>query len=397
MKKQISSNGLTKIQVLIMAIASGVCVANVYYNQPILKDIASSFGVSEGEAGSISVLSQVGYGFGLFFLIPLGDKINKKTLILSLLICLFCLLIFMTFSQNIAEVWILSVAIGITTVSAQIILPLAASIDRVTTGQTVGSIFTGILIGVLGARVFSGYIAEYLSWRYVYGFSAVMILIVTFLLKIYLPNVNNEYSGNYFDLLKSTLQQLKRFSLLREASLIGGLMFGVFCSFWTTLTFHLSGAPFNFQSDTIGMYGFVAIAGALMAPIFGKLADKGNSQRSLTISVSLVIASLVIAKIASSSALAIAFAVLLLDVGVQAIQVTNVARIYTLDAQSNSRINTVYMTTYFIGGAVGTSIGLFCWHFGGWNLVTWQMLVFTLLAFIVIVKPKITIASINNK
>ncbi|MEH2172240.1 MFS transporter [Nostoc sp.] len=397
MKKQISGNGLTKFQVLIMAIASGVCVANVYYNQPILKDIASSFQVSESEAGSISVLSQVGYGFGLFFLIPLGDKINKKTLIISLLLCLFCLLIAMTFSQNIVQVWILSVAIGITTVSAQVILPLAASIDRVTTGQTVGSIFTGILIGVLGARVFSGYIAECLSWRYVYGFSGVMILIVTVLLKIYLPNVNNEYTGDYFDLLKSTLQQLKRFSLLREASLIGGLMFGVFCSFWTTLTFHLSGAPFNFQSDTIGMYGFVAIAGALMAPIFGKLADRGNSQRSLTISVSLVIVSLVIAKIASSSALAIAFAVLLLDVGVQAIQVTNVARIYTLDAQSNSRINTVYMTTYFIGGAVGTSIGLLCWHFGGWNLVTWQMLVFTLLGFIVIVRPKITTASINNK
>ncbi|MDZ7969319.1 MAG: MFS transporter [Nostoc sp. DedSLP03] len=397
MKKQISGNGLTKFQVLIMAIASGVCVANVYYNQPILKDIASSFQVSESEAGSISVLSQVGYGFGLFFLIPLGDKINKKTLILSLLICLFCLLIAMTFSQNIVQVWILSIAIGITTVSAQVILPLAASIDRVTTGQTVGSIFTGILIGVLGARVFSGYIAESLSWRYVYGFSGVMILIVTVLLKIYLPNVNNEYTGDYFDLLKSTLQQLKRFSLLREASLIGGLMFGVFCSFWTTLTFHLSGAPFNFQSDTIGMYGFVAIAGALMAPIFGKLADRGNSQRSLTISVSLVIASLVIAKIASSSALAIAVAVLLLDVGVQAIQVTNVARIYTLDAQSNSRINTVYMTTYFIGGAVGTSIGLLCWNFGGWNLVTWQMLVFTLLGFIVIVRPKITTASINNK
>lgn len=396
MQKQISSNGLTKVQVLIMAIAAGVCVANVYYNQPILKDIASSFGVSEGEAGSISVLTQVGYGFGLFFLIPLGDKINKKKLILSLLTCLFCLLILMTFSQNIVEVWILSVAIGIATVSAQVILPLAASIDRVTTGKTVGNIFTGILIGILGARVFSGYIAEWLSWRYVYGFSAGMILIVTILLQIYLPNVKNEYSGDYLDLLKSTLQQLKRFSLLRETSLIGGLLFGVFCSFWTTLTFHLSGAPFNFQSDTIGMYGFVAIVGALMAPVFGKLADKGNSQRSLTIAVSLVIASLVIAKIASSSALAIAVAVLLLDVGVQATQVTNVATIYTLDAQSNSRINTVYMTTYFLGGAIGTSIGLLCWHLGGWNLVTWQMLGFTLLAFFMIVRPKITTARINK-
>ncbi|WP_445637705.1 Major facilitator superfamily protein [Nostoc sp. DSM 114161] len=390
METQISNNGLTKVQVLIMAIAAGVCVANVYYNQPILKDIASSFRVSEAEVGSISVLTQVGYGFGLFFLIPLGDKINKKKLILTLLGCLFCLLIAMTFSQNIVQAGILSIAIGITTVSAQVILPLAASIDRVTTGQTVGNIFTGVLIGVLGARVFSGYIAEWLSWRYVYGFSAVMVLIVTVLLQIYLPNVKNDFEGYYLELLKSTLHQLKRFSLLREASLIGGLLFGVFCSFWTTLTFHLSGAPFYFQSDTIGIYGFVAIAGALMAPVFGKLADRGNSQRSLTLAVSMVIASLVIAKIAANSALAIAFAVLLVDVGVQAMQVTNLARIYTLDAQSNSRINTVYMTTYFIGGAVGTSIGLFCWNLGGWNLVTWQMLVLTLLAFFIIVRPKLT-------
>ncbi|MBD2679692.1 MULTISPECIES: MFS transporter [Nostoc] len=396
METQISSNGLTKVQVLIMAIAAGVCVANVYYNQPILKDIASSFRVSEGEAGSISVLSQVGYGVGLFFLIPLGDKINKKKLILCLLLCLFCLLIAMTFSQNIVQASILSIAIGITTVSAQVILPLAASIDRVTTGQTVGNIFTGVLIGVLGARVFSGYIAEWFTWRYVYGFSAVMVLIVTVLLKIYLPNVKNDFDGYYLELLKSTLYQLKRFSLLREASLIGGLLFGVFCSFWTTLTFHLSGAPFYFQSDTIGIYGFVAIAAALTAPVFGKLADKGNSQRSLTVAVSMVIASLVIAKIAANSALAIAVAVLLIDVGVQAMQVTNLARIYTLDAQSNSRINTVYMTTYFIGGAVGTTLGLFCWNLGGWNLVTWQMLVLTLLAFLIIVRPKTTTPRTNQ-
>ncbi|MBD2614476.1 MFS transporter [Nostoc punctiforme FACHB-252] len=396
METQTSSNGLTKVQVLIMAIAAGVCVANIYYNQPILNDIAASFRVSEGEAGSISVLSQIGYGLGLFFLIPLGDKINKKKLILCLLVCLFCLLIAMTFSQNILQAGILSIAIGITTVSAQVILPLAASIDRVTTGQTVGNIFTGILIGILGARVFSGYITEWLTWRYVYGFSAVMILIITVLLQIYLPNVNNDFEGYYWELLKSTLHQLKRFPLLRETSLIGGLLFGVFCSFWTTLTFHLSGAPFYFQSDIIGIYGFVAIVAALAAPVFGKLADKGNSQRSLTLAVSLVIASLVIAKIAANSALAIAVAVLLIDVGVQAMQVTNLARIYTLDAQSNSRINTVYMTTYFIGGAVGTSFGLLCWNLGGWNLVTWQMLVMTLLAFFVIVRPKITKPRTNH-
>ena len=379
---------LTKFQVVLMAIAAGVSVANIYYNQPILKEIALSFKVTESQAGTISMLSQIGYGIGLFFIIPLGDKINKKNLIFTLLSLLTGILFFMTIASYLFEIWVLSFLIGILSVSVQVILPMAASLDSETRGKTVGTIFSGILIGILAARVLSGFIAEWLSWRYVYGFSAVMTFIITILLKIYLPNVSNEFNGHYFRLLKSTIEQIKRFSLLREAASTGGLLFGVFCSFWTILTFHLSAPPFNFHTGTIGLFGIVAIVGALMAPIFGELADKGHAQRSLLMTVSLVIFSILLMKFLPTSLWALIIAVLILDIGVQATQVTNVAMIYTLDETSHSRINTIYMTAYFIGGALGTFVGLLCWKHGGWNWVTWQMLFWALLALTIELKDK---------
>jgi predicted MFS family arabinose efflux permease len=391
------ANALSKSQVLIMAIAAGASAANIYYNQPILKEIASSLHVNETQAGSISMLSQIGYGLGLFFLIPLGDKINKKKLILVLLLMLTALLVLMTLSNTIQQIWILSVAIGVLSVSAQVILPMAASIDRVTTGKTVGNIFTGLLIGILAARVCSGLIASWLGWRAVYGFSAVLILIVTVLLKISLPDVKNDFSGHYFELLKSTLYQVKRFAILREAALTGSLIFGVFCSFWTTVTFHLSGAPFFYHTDKIGLFGLVAIAGALLAPVFGKLADKGKVRYSLIIAISLVVISLVFIKLFPLNIPVLIAAVLLLDMGVQAMQVTNIAIIYTLDKSSNSRINTVYMTSYFIGGALGSFAGLTCWRAGGWNFVVWQMLSWALIALAIILFGKYSRINIKKQ
>ena len=379
---------LSKFQIILMAIAAGASVANIYYNQPILKDISSTFNVTESKAGTISLLSQIGYGIGLFFIIPLGDKINKKNLILGLSLMLFVTLALMTLTTNIYQVWILSLLIGLLSVSVQVILPMAASLDSVKRGKTVGTIFTGILIGILAARVLSGFIAQWLNWRFVYAFSAVLILAITLLLKASLPNVKNEFNGHYFMLLRSVLLQIKRFSLLREASLTGALLFGVFCSFWTTLTFHLSGPPFYFHSHIIGLFGLVAIAGALMAPYIGKLADKGNSKRSLLLAVWMIIFSLALMKFMPNSVLILVIAVIILDIGVQAMQVTNVAMIYTLDQTSHSRINTVYMTSYFSGGALGTFVGLQCWKYGGWDLVVWQMLLWSFLALCIMLTSR---------
>jgi len=384
--KMENTDALTKFQVLLMAFAAGASVANIYYNQPILKDISLTFDVTESKAGTISMLSQIGYGLGLFFIIPLGDKISKKNIILILLSLLIVTLLLMTVASSIHQVWILSILIGIFSVSVQVILPMAASLNPATRGKTVGTIFTGILIGILAARVFSGFVAEWLNWRYVYGFSAMLIFAITLMIKATLPAVRNEFEGHYFQLLQSVIYQIKRFSLLRDASLIGGLLFGVFCSFWTVLTFHLSGPPFFYHSDTIGLFGLVAIAGALMAPYVGKLADKGNSNRSLLFAVGLIIFSLLLMKLLPNSTIILIIAVIILNIGIQGMQVTNVAMIYTLDQTAHSRINTIYMTSYFIGGALGTFVGLQCWKYGGWSLVTGQMLFWSFLALGMILK-----------
>jgi len=379
-KDKSKKSGLSRFQIILMAIAAGASVANIYYNQPILKEIAASFGSTEKEAGIVSMLSQIGYGLGLFFIIPLGDKINKKKLILVLSAFLIISLFLMAVSSSIQQVWALSVLIGILSVSVQVIVPMAASLDPVNRGKTVGTVFSGILVGILAARVFSGFIAELLGWRFVYGISGGLIFVLTLFIKFFLPDVENRFEGHYLELLKSTLIQIKRFSQLRKVSLMGALVFGAFCSFWTTLTFKLSGAPFYFHPDIIGLFGLVAIAGALIAPLFGKMADRGQNRRSLFLALSFIIISLLFLKLIPDSVLVFVIAVLLLDIGTQIVQVTNMATIYSLDESSNSRINTIFMTTIFIGGAFGTYAGLFCWQHGGWEMVLWQLILWNLAA-----------------
>jgi predicted MFS family arabinose efflux permease len=384
--KILSNRSLSRFQVILMSVAAGTSVANIYYNQPILKEISSTFNINETRAGLISILSQVGYGIGLFFITPLGDKINKKKLIIALQVLLFISLFLIAFSENIVQVWVLSVMISIFSVSVQVIMPMAAGLDRKSRGKTVGTIFTGILIGILAARVFSGSIAEWFGWRYVYGISACAILIMVILMKLSLPEVENHFEGSYIKLLSSALHQIKRFRLLRSISAIGALQFGMFSSFWTTLTFHLSGAPFYFHSDIIGLFGLVAIAGALMAPVLGKRTDKGDSRWVRFSAIGIIIFSILMMMLITDSVVVLIVGVLLLDIGVQAMQVTNVALIYTLDETSHSRINTIFMTSVFVGGALGTLVGVICWQLGGWLGVTTQMLLWSLFVLLILLK-----------
>lgn len=381
MKTNIQSNallsqGIQTSLVYLMAISAGISVANIYYNQPILMDIAKEFNTTETKAGFISMLSQIGYGLGLFFITPLGDKMDKKKLIILLQGLLLVALGFIFFSTSILQLWLLSVLVSLFSVSVQVIMPMAASMSSVNRGKNVGTIFTGVLIGILAARVFSGTIADLLGWRYVYLISAVAVGLSTLLLSFYLPKTTSTFSGNYPQLLGSAVRQFGKFRLLRRLSFIGILQFGLFCSFWTTLTFHLSSEPFHFQSSTIGLFGIIAIAGALVAPYMGKKADKGNVIKVRFMAISLTISSILIMLLFQNSVAAMVVGILLLDIGAQSLQVTNTALLYTLDESVHSRINTIYMTLFFIGGALGTFVGIMMWEWGGWNFVMLQMLLF---------------------
>lgn len=387
-----NKNEISVRQTALMSVTAGVCVANIYYNQPLLKDMADSFHTSERIIGNMAVLAQAGYGLGLFFLTPLGDKMNRRKLILLLQWLLVLALLGMTFSNNLHVTIAMSLLVGIFSVAAQVILPMAAHLSPHNKGRTVGTIFMGILTGVLAARVFSGFIAEWLSWRYVYGIAAAMVLATSVVLYRSLPDITAVFNGSYPDLLRSTLKQLKRFPLLRQTAFLGALMFGVFCSFWTTLTFYLSGTPFRYTTDQIGLFGVLAIFSALLAPMFGKLADQGDANRSRLLAVMLVIGAIVISYFYPDTLWTVVIAVLMLDLGVQAVQVTNVAVIYTLDETAHSRINTIYMTSYFLGGAVGTYSGLLFWQWGKWNAVCLQLLIFSIAGFILLVINKASIS-----
>jgi predicted MFS family arabinose efflux permease len=366
--------GLTRPQLMTMTVAAGICVANIYYNQPLLKEMARDLQVDERKIGLISVLTQSGYALGLFFLTPLGDKVPRKKLMLYLLVLLIASCLGMAMAKGLMAIYAMCLCVGAASVIAQVILPMAAGMDPENKGKNVGIIFTGILTGILAARVVSGYVATWLNWRWVYGVSAGLVLVAGIGLQVMLPNIKPAFEGSYVKLLGSTLQQVRRFSLLRETAALGALVFGTFCSFWTTLTFHLGGAPFNYGADTIGLFGVLAIGGALLAPVFGKLADKRHPARSQVMTTCLMITSILLMIAMRNGLVGTIVAVLLLDIGVQATQVTNVATIYTLDAAAHSRINTVYMTCYFLGGSFGTFAGVQCWHAGGWPLVTWQLL-----------------------
>ncbi|GAA4919401.1 MFS transporter [Mucilaginibacter defluvii] len=373
---------LTRTQILIMAATAGIAVANVYYSQPILHAIAQKFHITAEKAGTISVLSQVGYGLGLFFLTPIGDMIERKKLILYLQTGLILSLLLVAYSPTLTILYAGSLLIGVFSVVAQVILPMAASLVKENRGKIVGQIFTGILIGILVARVYSGFITGWLGWQYVYLISAAMVFCTAILMQVDFPSTNERFTGTYGGLLKSTVAQLCRFSLLRRSALTGMLAFGTLSAFWVTLTFYLSDAPFNYSASHIGLFGLLAAAGALIAPVFGKLADKGTPRRSLLFATGLTLVSILVLILFPGAIAAIWITVILLDIGVQATQVTNIAVIYTLDHLANSRINTVYMTSYFIGGALGSFIAIQLYNAGGW---CWSTSFIALLAVAAIV------------
>lgn len=237
-----------------MAFSAGTIVANVYYSQPILKDIADTLGKPEESVGKIAMLAQLGYGLGMFFLLPLGDKLNRKKLILSICVAQVFMLLLIANTQNLSLLLILSFIIGICSTPAQIILPMAATLGKENRGKNVGIVFSGILCGILGSRLISGWLTDLWGWQSVFLFSALLVSISILLLFFRLPEVPIKFKGSYLGLLKSTLALIGKYKILRQASLLGAFTFGVFCSFWTTLTFHLSGQPFSFPASTIGLF-----------------------------------------------------------------------------------------------------------------------------------------------
>ncbi len=220
--------GLSQLQIFIMAVTAGVSVANLYYVQPILDEVSKSLHKSENEVGLLPALAQAGYGLGLFFITPYGDKLDRKKLVLLMLSVLVLALFGMAFIHNLYEIYLMSLIIGAMGAAAQVVMPMAATLATENKGKIVGMVFTGLLSGILLARVISGYSARLWGWQSIYMISAFIVMLMMVLVYFTLPNVGTQFSGTYGELLKSTIFQFKRFSTLRRLSVIGALVFGVF-------------------------------------------------------------------------------------------------------------------------------------------------------------------------
>lgn len=366
---------------MLLAVIAGVSVANIYYNQPLLDDFRRSFPESAGWIGAVPAGTQLGYAAGMLLLAPLGDRHDRRMLILLQTVALCIALLVAATAPTLPVLVGASLAIGIVSTIAQQAVPFAAEIappER--RGHAVGTVMSGLLIGILLARTASGFIGEYFGWRAVFGASIVSLIALGIVIVLKLPRSKPTSTLSYGQLLASLWHLTVELRGLREAAATGAALFGAFSLFWPVLTLLLAGAPFHLGPKAAGMFGIVGAAGALAAPYAGRFADRRGPRAIITLSIVLIAIAFVIFSVSSTSLVGLVIGVVVLDVGVQGAQISNQSRIYALRPEARSRVNTVFMVCYFIGGAIGAAVGVSAWHAFGWIGVCVAGLCFTAIA-----------------
>jgi predicted MFS family arabinose efflux permease len=354
----------------LMSASAGLIVANLYYNQPLLAQIADTFGVTESAVSNVALSTQLGYAFALFFIIPLGDKIStNKILRLDFLVMVISLLA-AAMSTSLSLLIISSFFIGFTSALPQMFVPMAAQLsDDKGRGRAIGIVMSGLLIGILGSRVLSGLAGAQFGWRSVYYGGAVIMVALFILLKLKLPNMRPTYKGSYGSLMKSLIHYFKSEPLLRLAALRGALSFAGLSAFWTTLVFLLEDS-FGYGSGVAGTFGLLGVAGALAATVVGKMDNKVSKNKIIIFSALLMIVSWGIFSISAHSILGLIIGAILVDLGMQALHITNQNIIFSKNPDARNRVNTIYMVGFFIGGAIGTTSGAIAWQHYGWTGVS---------------------------
>lgn len=353
--------------VWIMAIASGAGAANLYYNQPLLAVIQEKLHASSHSSGLIPMLTQMGYALGIFLLVPLGDLMERRRLILTMLGLTAIALAATAMSPNLTLLLGASLLVGITTITPQLIVPFAAQLAKPEErGKVVGMVMSGLLIGILLARTISGFIGATLGWRAMYWLASGLMIVLALILSKLLPKSQSSLQLSYPRLMKSLFKLMQQ-SVLKEAALAGAMSFGAFSAFWSTLVFLLAQPPYHYGSEVTGLFGLVGIVGAMAAPLVGRLADKGNPKLTVGLGLLITTSSFILFWVFGHQLIGLIVGVILLDLGVQTTMVSNQARIYSLPSEFHSRLNAVYITFYFLGGALGSFLGAY-----GWNHWQWQ-------------------------
>jgi predicted MFS family arabinose efflux permease len=351
-----------------MSAASGICVANIYYCQPLLSEIGRSLGVSDRAIGYLPMWTLAGTALGMFTFVPLGDMVPRRKLIVIMSVFSGLTVAMMAVAPNLALVNAAAFATGLTGIVMHLILPFAAKLAAPERrGRVVGTVLSGLLLGILLARVVSGFVGDLLGWRAMYWIAAGAMFTLAIALRYALPYDRPEPDLRYGELARSIVALVLTQPMLREAAIIGGMLFGAFSSFWATLVFFLGTPPYHYGARAAGLFGLVGAVGVLFAPWAGRLSDRKGPAFTVTLGILVSLGSYAVFDIAGYGVWGLVAGVILLDLGVQAGHVANQTRIYALVPEARSRLNTVYMVTYFLGGALGSALGAYGWTHWRWN------------------------------
>jgi len=361
-----------------LGLACAVGVATIYYNQPLLPEIASTYGETAGHAGFVAVATQVGYACGLLLFVPLGDVLERRLLMMRMYGAVALALLLVAVAPSLPLLIAGSALIGLLASVTHIVLPIAPDlVDRAglgaNRGRAIGIVMTGLLLGVLLARTFAGWVSNIHGWRWVFGVAALMNACFVPLLWRVMPKLPPKQSLSYLQAMRSLWTLVRTEPLLRESSILGALVFASFSSFWTTLAFLLD-TRYGMGAGVAGTFGLVGAAGALMASFAGRMADRKGPRWVISGGIGLLAISYVLLwaqeKARTSVGMhvvALVIGVVVLDVGAQMVQVANQTRIFGLVPSARSRLNTVYMTVYFSGAAVGSLLATAAWVRWGWD------------------------------
>ncbi|OBS08473.1 MFS transporter [Acidihalobacter prosperus] len=361
------NQGISPALVLTMAVATGVTVANIYYAQPLLDTLAKAFGVPIHTAGLIVTVTQLGYAAGLMLLVPLGDLVERRGLVVTVTLLTSIALICAALAPNIELFFAASLAIGVTSVVVQILVPFAAHLaaDHAR-GRVVGRVMSGLLLGILLARTVSGLMSDAFGWRSMFWVAAGAMLIQAAVLARVLPRDPGKARVSYPALLRSVLHLLRDEPVLRRRIVYGLCVFASFSALWTALPFLLAAPPYGYSLARIGAFGLLGVAGAMAASFAGHLHDRGHARIATGGFIALVMLAFLLMGAFPHALLALVVGVVVLDLGVQGTQILNQSAIYQLDAAARSRLTTAYMTCYFAGGAAGSAGAAYAYSLAGW-------------------------------
>ncbi|TCK26429.1 MFS transporter [Pseudonocardia endophytica] len=360
--------GIGRGLVLLLAITCGAAVANIYYAQPLLPIIGQALRVSEGTAGLLVTASQVGYALALALLVPLGDVLERRRLVSALLGVTALTLLGAAFAPGFAALLAAVALVGVTSAVAQIVVPMSASLaDDESRGRVVGTVMSGLLIGILGARTLAGFVAELGGWRAVFGLGAALMLVLAVVVRLVLPLVPAPAPDtSYPRLLGTVLALIRDDPVLRVRMALAAVGFACFSVLWTAVSFLLAAPPYVYGPATIGLFGLAGLAGALAAPLAGRLADRGHALRTVTVGLVTLAVSWAFLGLGGVSLAALLAGIVLLDLAQQSLQISHQSAIYARHPQARSRVTTAFVTSAFAGGAVGSAAASTLYVVAGW-------------------------------